>query len=100
MVGKWFTVPSFVVIALGAVQFRAILANGNSPRSGDEKDGKDGIKYHLNLFVAWIERPQFRGMVIDQILTSIYKRFQTHGVEIPYPKRDLYVKEWPSSPAP
>ena len=59
MVGKWFTVPSFVAIALGAVQFRAILANGNSPRSGDEKDGKDGIKYHLNLFVAWIERPPY-----------------------------------------
>ena len=59
MLGKWFTVTSFVFIALGAVQFRAILTNGNLSRSGDEKEGNDGIKYHLNLSVAWIERPPY-----------------------------------------
>ena len=57
--GKWFAVPLVVVIALGTVQFRAILANGNSSTSGDEKEVKDGLKYHLNLFLAWIERPPY-----------------------------------------
>ena len=59
MIGKWFTVPSFIVIALGVVQFRAILANGKSSISGDEKEEKDDLKQHLNLSVAWIERPPY-----------------------------------------
>ena len=59
MIGKWLTVPSFVVIALGAVQFRAVLANVNSSISGDEKEGNDGIKRNLNLSVAWIEKPPY-----------------------------------------
>ena len=65
MIGKWFTVPSFIVIALGAVQFRAILANGKSSISGDKKEEKDGIKRHLNLSVAWIERPPYTASPVN-----------------------------------
>ena len=57
--GKWLAVPSVVFITLVTLQFRAILANGNSSKSDDEKEDEYGIKYFLNLFTAWIERPPY-----------------------------------------
>ena len=44
--------------------------------------------------------PDFlRGQILDLIYSSIYERFNAEGIEIPYPKRDLYVKELPTPPA-
>ena len=58
--GKWFTVASVFFIALGTVQFRAILANGNSSTTGDDTVVIDGKIYHLkDLFLAWIEKPPY-----------------------------------------
>ena len=60
MRGKWFTAPTVAVITLVTVQLRAIvLANGDSSTSGDNKEDDEGIKYHLNLFTAWLERPPY-----------------------------------------
>lgn len=59
MMSEWFQVPLVVVIACYTVQFRAILANGNSSTSGDEKEVNEGIKKKLNLSLAWIERPPY-----------------------------------------
>lgn len=56
--GKWFTVPSVVIISLFTVQFRAISANGNSSTSSDERQHEQGMKYY-DLFTAWIERPPY-----------------------------------------
>ena len=54
--GKWFTVLSVVVIALGAVQFQPISANGNSSIPGDE-DEENAENYHLT--AAWLETPPY-----------------------------------------
>ena len=35
------------------------------------------------------------GRVLDALNTAIYKRFIEHGIEIPYSKHDLYIKELP-----
>ena len=60
MRSKWFTATTVAVITLVTVQFRAIvLANGNSSTSGNEKEDDKAIKYHLNLFTAWHERPPY-----------------------------------------
>jgi len=49
---------------------------------------------------CWIEDPELRGRVHDGINTRIYKRLAEHGIEIPYPKRDLYIKELPGKLSP
>ncbi|MAF65915.1 MAG: mechanosensitive ion channel protein [Planctomycetes bacterium] len=49
--------------------------------------------------LCWIPEPVLRGQVLDLLNTSIYERFNAAGIEIPYPKRDLYVKEMPAPPA-
>ena len=48
----------------------------------------------LNL-LCWVEEPSLRGRVIDILLTTIYKEFNKQGIEIPYTKQDLYIKEMP-----
>ena len=36
-----------------------------------------------------------RGRVVDALNTEIYKSLKKEGIEIPYPKRDLYIREMP-----
>ncbi len=41
--------------------------------------------------MVWIRRPEVRLRVVDAINTRVYKRLGKEGVEIPYPKRDVYL---------
>ncbi len=52
--------------------------------------GDSGI--HLQL-LCWIEEAKFRGQVIDDINMYIYEEFNRRGIEIPYQKQDIYIKE-------
>lgn len=45
--------------------------------------------------LCWVETPEVRGRVLDVLNTKIYKRFNAEGIEIPYMKQDLYIKEMP-----
>lgn len=45
--------------------------------------------------MGWIIEPAFRGRIIHQLNCAIYKGFAEHGIEIPYAKQDLYIKEFP-----
>ena len=47
--------------------------------------------------LCWVEIPEVRGRVLDVINTAIYKSFNTEGIEIPYSKHDLYIKEMPGA---
>jgi small-conductance mechanosensitive channel len=48
--------------------------------------------------MVWVKHPVFRGRVRDEINTRIYKALGEAGLEIPFPQRDLHIKEWPSPP--
>jgi small-conductance mechanosensitive channel len=45
--------------------------------------------------LCWTENPEVRGRVLDILNTTIYKRFNKEGIEIPYSKQDVYIKEMP-----
>ena len=64
------------------------------PRVRFRAFGDSGLDLEL---LAWIEDPMDSGRVSDALHTAIYKRFAAEGIEIPYPKRDVYVKELPAS---
>lgn len=47
--------------------------------------------------LCWVETPEVRGRILDIINTAIYKSFNAEGIEIPYSKQDLYIKEMPKA---
>jgi len=54
--------------------------------------GGSGLAFQL---LVWLETPAERGRVVDALNTAIYKAFAAAGIEIPYTKTDLYIKELP-----
>lgn len=65
------------------------------PRVRFRAFGDSGLEFEL---LVWIEEPVLRGRVQDALNTAVYKRFAAEGIEIPYPKRDVYVRALPSTP--
>lgn len=45
--------------------------------------------------LGWIVRPEDRGKIVHEMLVAIYKALAQNGIEIPFAKRDIYVKEFP-----
>jgi MscS family membrane protein len=52
--------------------------------------GESSLDFQLQ---CWVDRPDLDGRVADALNTAIYKQFAANEIEIPYPKRDLYIKE-------
>jgi len=68
------------------------LATDPAPRVRFRTFGDSGLDFEL---LAWIEKPLYRGRVLDDLNGRVYKAFNATGIEIPYPKQDVYVKELP-----
>ncbi|MEE4270446.1 MAG: mechanosensitive ion channel family protein [Thermoanaerobaculales bacterium] len=64
-----------------------------APRVRFRAFGDSGLDFEL---LAWIEAPLYRGRVLDDLNRKVYKAFNDAGIEIPYPKQDVYVKELPA----
>jgi small-conductance mechanosensitive channel len=56
--------------------------------------GDNGVEHEI---LAWISDPESGvGNVRSDVLNRLWRLFKEEGIEIPYPVRDLRVKEWPS----
>ena len=66
------------------------------PRVRFRSFGASSLDYEL---LCWVEDPELRGRVVHVLNTAIFKAFRQEGVEIPYSKQDLYIKELPSQQA-
>ncbi|MCF6225845.1 MAG: mechanosensitive ion channel family protein [Xanthomonadales bacterium] len=54
--------------------------------------GASGIDFEMMCF---IDEPELRGRLMHYLYMDIYKLFQSEGIEIPYTKNDVYIKEMP-----
>jgi small-conductance mechanosensitive channel len=63
-----------------------------APRVRMRRFGPSSLDFDL---LCWISQPEIRGRVIDSLYRAIYKKFVEQGIEIPYSKQDLYIKELP-----
>lgn len=54
--------------------------------------GPSSLDFEL---LCWVDDPELRGRVLDSLNCAVYKRFLEEGIEIPYTKQDLYIKEFP-----
>ncbi|MCW8919479.1 MAG: mechanosensitive ion channel family protein [Gammaproteobacteria bacterium] len=79
-------------VLLEVVLAEAAVCDTPEPRVRLRRFGNSSVDFEL---LGWIEEPSLRGRVVDALLTAIYKRFMSEGIEIPYNKQDLYIKELP-----
>jgi small-conductance mechanosensitive channel len=81
------------VMLAGAADEPLVLAEP-APRVRFRRFGDSGLDLEL---LAWIELPESRGLVLHRLGSEVYRRFGQEQIEIPYPKRDLYVKQMPGA---
>lgn len=54
----------------------------------------------INLeLLCWIKRPADRGRVVHDLNYQVIKRFREQQIEIPFPQRDVHVRDIPSNPS-
>tara|TARA_B100000470_G_C19395797_1_gene217677 strand:- start:79 stop:489 length:411 start_codon:yes stop_codon:yes gene_type:complete len=58
------------------------------PRVRFRAFGDSGLDFEL---LGWIQEPVLRGRLRHLLCKEIYKAFAEEGIEIPYPKRDVYL---------
>jgi MscS family membrane protein len=80
-------------VLLGCVHDVEHVVAEPEPRVRFREFGASGLRFQL---LAWIEEPVLRGRVLDVLNTRVYKAFNRAGIEIPYAKQDVYVKELPA----
>jgi small-conductance mechanosensitive channel len=49
-----------------------------------------GLNFDL---MVWVRDPSLRGLAVDALNTAIYKELAKAGIEIPYPKMDMYLRK-------
>jgi potassium-dependent mechanosensitive channel len=51
-------------------------------------------------FTIWVfvRTPDDRIPATHELNSAIFEAFREHGIEIPFPQRDLHIKEWPETP--
>ena len=55
--------------------------------------GDSGLILHLRVLV---EEPVYVGSVTDALNTRVYKALNEAGIEIPYAKHDVFIKQMPT----
>ena len=70
----------------------AEVCNVPTPRIRFRKFGDFSLDFEL---LCWIDRPIDRGRMQHELNCAVYKAFAEHGIEIPFPQRDLHVRSMP-----
>lgn len=78
-----------------ALQLRVADENGKvckepTPRVRFRGFGPSAIDYEL---LCWVEEPVLRGIVTHELVKATIKAFADAGIEIPYSKHDIYIKQ-------
>lgn len=68
------------------------VAEQPAPRVRIRGFGDNAINLEL---LCWIRRPAERGVVVHRLNRELIYRFRDEGIVIPFPQRDLYLKQTP-----
>jgi len=67
----------------------ANVCKSPNPRVRFRTFGDSGLTFQL---LFWIEKPEDRGRITDELNTAIYKQFANEKIEIPFPQRTIHIK--------
>jgi small-conductance mechanosensitive channel len=59
--------------------------------------GASSLDFEL---LIWVEHPEQRGLIAHELYMEIYKTLGREGIEIPYTKHDVFIKELPDGRTP
>lgn len=59
-----------------------------------ENFGDNSVDFRI---LFWVESMDFWLETKDEVMTGIFEAFNENGIEIPFPQRDLYLKDVPSN---
>jgi MscS family membrane protein len=68
------------------------ICKNPAPRVRMRAFGSSSLDFEL---LCWIKEPVLRGRLSHDLYMNVYKAFNKAGIEIPYSKHDVYVKEMP-----
>jgi potassium efflux system protein len=57
--------------------------------------GDSSLEFNIWVFV---KTPADRVPATHELNSAIFETFREHGIDIPFPQRDLHIKEWPAPP--
>jgi small-conductance mechanosensitive channel len=59
--------------------------------------GESSVDHEI---LVWIRDPEAGvGNVQSEVLNRLWELFKENGIELPFPQRDIHIKDWPSPPA-
>ncbi len=53
--------------------------------------GDSSIGFEL---LVWIAEPVLRGLVLHELNCEVYRSFAREGIAIPFPQRDVHIRDW------
>jgi small-conductance mechanosensitive channel len=71
-----------------------LICRNPAPRVRFRVFGASSLDFEL---LCWIPNPELRGRAMDKLNYSVYKKFNSAQIEIPYTKQDLYIKGLPET---
>jgi small-conductance mechanosensitive channel len=72
------------------------VAKDPAPRARMVGFGESSLDFDL---LCWIPHPSMRGTVTHELFVDVYKGLRAEGIEIPFPQRDLWVRNVPEGVA-
>jgi small-conductance mechanosensitive channel len=66
------------------------LVANPEPRVRFRELGNSSLNFQL---LGWIEDSALRGQAIDELYTKVYKRFTQEKITIPFPQRDVHIRQ-------
>lgn len=70
------------------------VADRPEVRARFRRFGDSSLDFEL---LCWIADPAERGLVTHELNCGVYRAFADAGIQIPFPQRDLYIKQMPES---
>jgi MscS family membrane protein len=87
-------VDRVVEILLGVARAHPTLSQDPEPQVRMQGFGDSSLDFELR---CWVNHPSQRGLLTHELYMEIYKALGREEIEIPFPQRDLWVREVPET---